>query len=158
MINAFKEYLLLRGSVKSTYVPFYLKWVSACYELLDLDPSSRLTIDQKKQFLAHMTKRYEDWQVKQADTALRLYDYFLSREGRKSERNGDKNRDEWKSLEEKMHEALRLRQRSYSTEKTYLIWVRSFRSFAGKKQPAELKGRDLQDFLSYLSVNGVRHD
>jgi hypothetical protein len=71
MINAFKEYLLLRGSVKSTYVPFYLKWVSACYELLDLDPSSRLTIDQKKQFLAHMTKRYEDWQVKQADTALR---------------------------------------------------------------------------------------
>jgi hypothetical protein len=54
MINAFKEYLLLRGSVKSTYVPFYLKWVSACYEHLDLDPSSRLTIDQKKQFLVHM--------------------------------------------------------------------------------------------------------
>jgi hypothetical protein len=52
MINAFKEYLL-RGSVKSTYVPFYLKWISACYQLLDIDPSSRLTVDQKKQFLAH---------------------------------------------------------------------------------------------------------
>jgi hypothetical protein len=123
MINAFKEYLL-KGSVKSAYVPFYLKWVSACYQLMDLDPSSRLTIDQKKQFLAQMTKRYEDWQVKQADTALRLYDYFLSREGRKLEKDRDESGNEWKSLEEKMHEALRLRQRSYSTEKTYLMWVR----------------------------------
>ncbi len=151
MINAFKEYLL-RGSVKSAYVPFYLKWVSACYQLLDLEPSSRLTFDQKKQFLTHMAKHYEDWQVKQADTALRLYDYFLSREGGKQEKDRDKSEDEWESLKEKMHKALRLRQRSYSTEKTYLMWVRSFRSFTGKKRPAELKGRDLQDFLSYLAV------
>ncbi len=77
--------------MKSNYIPFYLKWVSACYELLDVDPSFRLTIDQKKQFLAHMTNRYEDWQVKQADTALRLYDYFLSREMRKLAKDGDED-------------------------------------------------------------------
>jgi len=46
-----------------------------------MDPSARLANEQKKRFLAHLTKRYEDWQVTQADTALRLYDYFLSREG-----------------------------------------------------------------------------
>ena len=152
MIEAFKKYLLLRGSMKSNYIPFYLKWVSACYELLDLDPSFRLTIDQKKQFLAHMTKRYEDWQVKQADTALRLYDYFLSREMRRLPKDGEEDEAEWKSLEEKMHKALRLRQRSLSTEKTYLIWLRSFRRFVGKTRPADLKGRDLQDFLSHLAV------
>jgi hypothetical protein len=38
-----------------------------------------LNSDQKKQFLSEMAKRYEDWQVKQADIALRLYDYFLSK-------------------------------------------------------------------------------
>ena len=31
------------------------------------------------QFLSEMAKRHEDWQVKQADTALRLYDYYLSK-------------------------------------------------------------------------------
>ena len=51
-----------------------------------------------------------------------------------------------------MREALRLRHRSLSTEKTYLIWFRSFRQFVGEKQPGELLGRDLQDFLSHLAV------
>lgn len=152
MITAFKEYLRHKGSIKSTYVPFYLKWVSACYEFLDIDPSSRLANEQKKRFLAHMTKRYEDWQVKQADTALRLYDYFLSREGRKLVQDGEASVNEWKYFEEKMHEALRLRQKSLSTEKTYLMWVRRFRGFIGEKQPAALEGRDVQDFLSYLAV------
>jgi len=60
MIHAFKEYLRLRSSVKPIYIPFYLKWVSACYEFLDMDPSSRLATEQKKRFLTHMAKRYRD--------------------------------------------------------------------------------------------------
>jgi hypothetical protein len=60
----------------------YLKWISLCYEFVEAAPSSRLANDQKKSFLVHMAKRHEEWQVKQADTALRLYDYFLSRETR----------------------------------------------------------------------------
>jgi integron integrase len=152
MIEGFKEYLLRRGSVKSQYVPFYIKWVSTGYEFLDIDPSARLTIDQKKQFLTHMSKRYKDWQVKQADTALRLYDYFLSREAQTTQKKKVGDEAEWKSLQEKMREALRLRQRSHSTEKTYLLWVRSFRGFVGEKRAAELRGRDLRDFLSYLAV------
>jgi integron integrase len=99
-----------------------------------------------------MAKRYQDWQMKQADTALRLYDYFLSRQARKLKKDGDENRGEWNSLEEKMVKALRLRHRSLSTEKIYLMWVRSFQSFVGKMQPDELKGIHLQDFLSHLAV------
>lgn len=51
-----------------------------------------------------------------------------------------------------MRRALRLRHRSHSTEKTYISWVRSFGSFAKRKQPEELTRDDLQDFLSYLAV------
>jgi integron integrase len=99
-----------------------------------------------------MAKSHEDWQVKQADMALRLYDYFLSREMKAlaSEVHGESK--EWLFFEEKMREALRLRHMSYSTEKTYLIWMRGFRAFVKEKDPALLEGRDLRDYLSHLAV------
>jgi integron integrase len=99
-----------------------------------------------------MAKRHEDWQVKQADTALRLYDFFLSKNVTPTMGETSSHNETWKLLEEKMRNALRLRHRSLSTEKTYLIWLRSFRSFVGEKQPDQLGGRDLQDFLSHLAV------
>jgi len=98
-----------------------------------------------------MTKRYEDWQVKQADTALRLYDYFLSINKSPSS-DAPSEKESWSVFEEKMREALRLRHRSLSTEKSYLIWLRSFKAFVNEKSPDELTGRDLQDFLSSLAV------
>jgi integron integrase len=118
----------------------------------DLTVSSRLSNDQKNQFLSHMAKSYEDWQVKQADTALRLYDYFLSRKqkGPSSESGGSDG--DWLTAEEKMRTAMRLRHLAYSTEKTYLLWLRSFRTFVKEKDPAQLSANDLQDFLSYLAV------
>jgi integron integrase len=47
---------------------------------------------------------------------------------------------------------MRLHHRSVSTEKTYVGWLRGFRRFIGGKEPGDLEGRDLQDFLSYLAV------
>jgi integron integrase len=149
MFEPFRRFLAGKASIKSQYIPFYLKWVSDCYGYLDQPSDSRLTSEQKKQFLSQMAKNHEDWQVKQADAALRLYDYFLSRE---LKRLGSGVPGAWKDLEEKMGEALRLRQRSLSTEKTYLTWLRSFRAFVKEKEPSELEGHDLQDFLSHLAV------
>jgi site-specific recombinase XerD len=60
--------------------------------------------------------------------------------------------EEWKLLEEKTREALRLRQRSYNTEKTYIIWLRNLRAFVSGKHPKDLAGKDLQDFLTHLAV------
>jgi integron integrase len=51
-----------------------------------------------------------------------------------------------------MRTAIRLRHLAYSTEKTYLLWLRSFRAFIEGKDPAQLMGKDLQDFLSHLAV------
>ena len=60
--------------------------------------------------------------------------------------------DDWKKIEEKMREALRLRHRSYSTEKTYVMWLRQFQGFVNGRQPQSLDGKNIQDFLSYLAV------
>jgi hypothetical protein len=148
MLRSYEAFLLNKKAMKPQYVSFYMKWVSDCYGFLNEPLSTRLSQDQKKQFLSQMSKHYEEWQVKQADTALRLYDYLLSRD----KETAAAAPAEWKALEGKMREALRLRQRSLSTEKTYLTWVRSFRDWTGEKPPAGLQGRDLQDFLSHLAV------
>jgi integron integrase len=152
MLRNYEAFLISKGTLKTQYIPYYLKWVSDCYVFLNEPLSNRLNSDQKKQFLSDMAKRHEDWQVKQADTALRLYDFFLSKNVTPTMGETSSHNETWKLLEEKMRNALRLRHRSLSTEKTYLIWLRSFRSFVGEKQPDQLGGRDLQDFLSHLAV------
>lgn len=151
MLNLFKKFLLQKGSIKPQYIPFYVKWVADCYAFLGEPPAARLRSEAKKEFLSQIAKNYEDWQVRQADAALRLYDYFLSRELKGAFPAGGAT-EEWKAAEERMRKALRLRQRSYNTEKTYIMWLRGFRSFVGDRPPADLEGRDLQDFLSHLAV------
>jgi integrase len=57
--------------MKEKYVPYYLKWVADCYGFLDEPMDNFLNIDQKQGFLRHLSRNHEDWQVKQADYALR---------------------------------------------------------------------------------------
>jgi len=152
MFEPFKQFLLHRGSIKPQYISFYLKWVTECYHFLNLNPSTRINGDQRREFLSQMGKRHEDWQVKPADTALRLYDYFLSREMKTNPEAEPYSMGGWGALAGKMREMLRLKQRSSSTEKTYLTWLHAFRSFMKEKEPSCLEGRDLQDFLSHLAV------
>jgi hypothetical protein len=152
MLKSYEIFLKKKGAMKPQYIPYYLKWVSDCYVFLDQPLTNRFNSEQKKQFLFDMAKQYEDWQVKQADTALRLYDYFLAQTISPETGKPLIQKEQWQLLEEKMRNVLRLRHRAFSTEKTYLIWLRSFRGFIGEKEPSQLEGRDLQDFLSHLAV------
>jgi integron integrase len=152
MLNNYKSFLLSKGTIKPNYIPYYFKWVGDCYSFLNISDSIRINSAQKEEFLSHMAKSFEDWQVKQADTALRLYDYFLSQHSESPSAVLTGEDGDWKSIEEKMRKALRLRHLAYSTEKTYLLWLNSFRAFIKDKVPAQLLGQDLQSFLSYLAV------
>jgi len=96
--------------------------------------------------LAHMSKSHEDWQVKQANTALRLYDYFLSHEIKANAGGGPAAEGDWQVLEEKMREMLRPGQRSQSTEKTDLTRRRSFRALVPEKEPSCLEGGNFRIF------------
>jgi site-specific recombinase XerD len=62
--------------------------------------------------------------VKQADYALRLYSYFLSRERGGSVLTAPDTEDAWKVLVEETRKALR--HRSYKREKIYLSLRHSF--------------------------------
>jgi len=117
MLAAFKADLTKRTMIKDTYVPFYLKWVTDCYAFLGQPTSELLSLDAKQHFLSHLAKAHQDWQVRQAEQALRLYSYFLSSTLQNSAVETQDAAHAWTVLENKTRETLRLRQRSYSTEK-----------------------------------------
>lgn len=154
MFSAFKDYLIQKALVKEKYVPFYLKWVSDCYSFLNEPVSVVLNSEQTNRFQKYLAKTYEEWQVKQASNALKLYSYYLTSLQKnaplKSPEDDDK---EWNHLEIQTREVLRLRHRSYSTEKSYIAWLRSFRGFVHDKKPSQLTSKDIQDFLSSLAVD-----
>jgi len=150
MLERFREYLLGKALVKEKYIPFYLKWVADCYRFNDVPDSQPLQYEQKQLFLKHLAKNHEDWQVNQAENALRIHDYYLSSD--QKQQAGQEVVDRWFDLENKTTVALRLRHLAYSTERTYISWLRSFHGFIGDKNPAEITSRDIQDFLSSLAV------
>jgi site-specific recombinase XerD len=51
--------------------------------------------------------------------------------------------NDWKAVEEQTIEAIGLRHRSYSTEKTYIAWLRQFKVFINSKNLKELNGKEL---------------
>ena len=153
MLETFKRFLSSKGKVNDKYLPFYLKWITEGFRFLDIPLSQAITNEQKSQFLKHLSKSHEDWQVNQADYALRLYSYFLS--SQHPDKAGgipETLINNWKAVEEKTIEAIRLRHRSYNTEKTYISWLRQFQGFVNSKELKALNGKDLQEFLSYLAV------
>ena len=117
MLGAFREYLAEKAVVRERHVPYFVRWVSQCYAFLELPLETRVNSDQRQEFLRYLSKRHDDWQVKQADHALRLYDYFLSLRLEASEARQTGAPQAWQSLEGRTREALRLRHRSLSTER-----------------------------------------
>ena len=152
MLSDFKAYLTSKSVVKDKYIPFYLKWISDCYSFHDESDSTPLDKERKQKFLRHIAKTVEDWQVNQADNALRLYEYYLTSRNDKIDGISKNDEGSWSLLEKHTREALRLRQRSYSTERTYITWLRSFRKFVREKPPPDLISSDIQNFLSSLAV------
>jgi len=151
-LNDFQSYLVSKSAVNEENVPYYARWVSSCYAFVDQPLSDILTQVQKQNSLKHFAKNHEDWQVKQAEAALRLYDYYLSKLQLSVKEASCENKGKWSIVEANTQNAMRLRHMSYSTEKAYLMWLRSFYGFIGGKNPDDLTVADMQQFLSYLAV------
>lgn len=79
MFARFEQFLVSNGAIHQKQIPYYVKWVTNCYAVCKSPADKILTADQKKQFFAMLENSREDWQVKQAEQALRLYTFFVSR-------------------------------------------------------------------------------
>ena len=55
-------------------------------------------------------------------------------------------------LLDRVREALRVRHRSPRTEAAYVLWIRRFIVFHGKRHPEEMGEREVSEFLSHLAI------
>ncbi len=149
-MKKFQEFLTA-NNIQSKYIPYYINWIKKCYSYLKLSISIKIDNAQKNQFLDHLSTQYEDWQVRQADYAIKLYQYYLSQKENKAVQKKE-FQEEWVWFEKETSKILRLKHMSYRTEKTYLSWVRRLKLFLDGKSPYGLDGGDLQDFLTHLAI------
>jgi integron integrase len=156
----FQDFLLSRSLVPAKNVPFYAHWVSKFlafsnrYQDLGSDLRVHEFLNQLK-----AQKKIADWQVTQAEEALRLYiQHFLN--GKTSvlspnlpqERGLDVSR-----IPGDMRQALRIKHYSYRTERSYLEWAERFMDYTSKVKKKDIRAAgldsgDVKDFLSYLAL------
>jgi len=67
---------------------------------------------------------------------------------------GEKNDNKivWENVFDQTKRLLRLQQKSVSTEKTYLHWIKRFALFYEAKRPDDVDGEAFKNFLSFLAV------
>src|SRR5512134_2222787 len=116
MIGGFEKYLAQKAFVQDKYIPYYVKWASHCYSFLEQPDNSPLSPELVRNYLNHISKTREDWQVQQAEKALRLYGYYLSSELSRPEDSAEADassgtKDLWMTLEKTFRDALSLRHR-----------------------------------------------
>jgi integron integrase len=96
-----------------------------------------------------------DWQIRQAGDAIRLY-YFHYRGLKPDNLSTIKANNAIPELLKETQRLIRLKHYSYSTEKTYLQWIKRFLEYVkqtGEKETsAALESADCKNFLSYLAL------
>jgi integron integrase len=148
----FKSYLLSRHIPDEKKSGFYMYWVSQFYAHCNKSPCDRVESEDVDQYLKFLSKRREDWQVKQASEAIELYLFF-----RRKKQAGQNSRyfdvcEQWKCVIGDMKKMLRLKHLSFRTEQTYLGWMRRFYRFLNGRSPNALDSTHVKDFMTHLAV------
>jgi integron integrase len=160
ILPEFQEFLIARKLAQKKHVSFLATWVSKFLafrkgkENEDIDVTVARFLDTLR-----ADKDIEDWQITQADSALRLYIHHF--------KGGDLLRatqepsplkgtlaDE-KQLLADMRGLLRLKHYSYRTEIAYLDWAERFFSYTRETMSVAseaLRTEALRDYLSHLAV------
>ncbi|MCP4270146.1 MAG: hypothetical protein GY777_31995, partial [Candidatus Brocadiaceae bacterium] len=141
----FQKYLVANNFSPQKNAPFYALWVSKFLSFCNsVDPVNRKTDIAVPQFLSNLQSKQQttDWQLSQAETAIKLYIYHFQK-GNVSTilPEPSNNRQEFnfdlKEIINKTKEIIRIKHYSYSTERTYVDWMKRFFNYM-----VEVKGKD----------------
>lgn len=151
-LQKFHNYLKDKQNVPEKQIPFYINWVSLFLKSIEDIPGHQITDEQIRSYIDKMSHQREDWQVKQAREAIGLYRFFCIRMKDPPQERNLTSENEWKQAAEEMIKMLRLKQRSYRTEDTYMRWLRDFYKYIRPAPPGKLDEKHLKEFLTYLAV------
>jgi integron integrase len=151
-MNGFRNYLFSKGIANDKSINFYQMWVSKYLDFKRLRDENDQEIDDIDKFINMLSENYADWQLNQANEAVRAYFLYKAREKAPHDSENSSTDAHWKQVAEDMIRMLRLKQRSHRTEKTYLSWLRHFYRFSKGRSPYLLNGSTVKAFLTYLAV------
>lgn len=150
--NQFEIFLSSIGKIKSQEIPYYIRWVKEFLIFINFSNSKSIDSDSKNFFIQDFSNSHAPWQVQQAISALRFWDYFKNTQNAHSVEKTAEESIEWQPIIAQAQKILRTKNFSYNTEKTYLLWLRSFIKFISPKNPNVIQTVDVQNFLSYLAT------
>lgn len=159
-LQEFGEFLLKSQLARPNAAPYFVRWVR---RFLTRPASNEPLNDQVRRFCEELGRNGEtaDWQVRQADQALRIYFVnFLKRtDWHRQPANAivDEHR-QTSPLAAMAQLRLRVRTRHYSyrTECTYVDWVRRFLAYAAEQQGVphpRVESAVIRDYLTHLAVH-----
>lgn len=151
-LAAFSDYLIDQGLVPDKFLSFYIDWVHKAYQHVGKSLEATLLLDEENAFLERLKLDVPIWKVKQARQALGLYSHLLESHNKTSSSVAHAYDSQWKQRVDLMQKRLRVQQKSYSTEKSYIQWIRRFYAYLHGKNPAELSDNDIKHFITSLAV------
>jgi hypothetical protein len=157
-LQQFGEFLLKARLVKENAAPYCVRWVR---RFLTRPTSNEPLADQVRRFCGELEREgvWQDWQVHQAEQALRIYFVnFLRRTdwhqptGTLVAQNGCTN--PLAALDE-LRRRIRTRHYAYRTECSYADWVRRFFAYCSERQGVpepRIEADTVRDYLTHLAV------
>ncbi len=158
----FQQYLLSRKLVPEKNAPYFAYWVKR-YLAFSIPLAKLDKTDILQKFIEDLQSRQPlaDWQLQQAREAVQLYtNHFLG--GKTSDvkavsGGASSNAFDPDAVMANMREAIRIKHYSYSTERTYLDWVKRFFEYTAKVKEVAIREApgvdEIRDFLSHLAVS-----
>ena len=132
----FGRFLLDHRMTDEDHLRHYLNWVTACHHYLHQDVGSPLIGQDINRYLSHLGTHRDEWQVRQAEHAVRLYSYYAGMVAEGATISPAHDHDvAWHMRAEKMREALHLRHRSRRTEQAWTLDIHN--NFAHPISPAK---------------------
>lgn len=159
ILPEFQTFLLEKKLAPGKNVLFYALWAS---KFLNYSNKKQIPPDQYQEnavieFIEALKSNpgISDWQIRQAGDAIRLY-YFHYRGLKPDNLSTIKANKAIPELLKETQRMIRLKHYSYSTEKTYLQWIKRFLEYSNqmskKEASVELDAADCKNFLSYLAL------
>lgn len=159
----FGTFLLREHLVQERHAPFLVRWVRQFLES-DRPAAGEALEDRVQRFRERLeaNEKIADWQVAQAEQAIRLYfvNFRQTTNWRQPARvakirSEDGRVDETAAMDH-MRERLRLKHYSYRTEKTYIDWVQRFFRYlleaSGTTDRPVVSPESVRNYLAHLAV------
>lgn len=143
-----KNYLLDDVKIKKEVIQYYLKRIKNVIDYYKKKFGDEISNIEKDKFLDYISNSLEEWQIKQADYAIKLYNFYVNKNNQSE--SIDKS-SSWDKYLEQYINIIRLKHLAYNTEKTYTYWLKYFKNYI-RVEVNKLTFEHLENFLTYLAV------